>query len=286
MFWMVEWKAWSARYEAIAALVQLYVQAGTFATFADLAGRQIIPQLVDQRALLVGFRDRFASQLPPDAARSLQKHLQGQLAEQQFDAQGAAGLPGALRLLGALAMVKAEIDFCLADKGAHAVRASERAFEHLQRSLIADEDVHAKWRRAFDVGEVACEKLGAVHMLLHGIWAFKANAEGGRTDLILGDSVRDADAARSSDAMVLTEWKMVRDGDDANDSVRTAFRQAERYSRDTLAGFELSTHRYLVLVSLKKLTPIPEAPRTDKCLYVVRNIAVEPLTPSMESRAG
>jgi hypothetical protein len=31
---------------------------------------------------------------------------------------------------------------------------------------------------------LACEKLAGVHLLLHGIWAFKVHAAGERTDLV------------------------------------------------------------------------------------------------------
>jgi len=61
---------------------------------------------------------------------------------------------------------------------------SERAFQHLQRLIVVDDEVRRKWQAAFAKGEVECEKLGAVHLLGHGIWAFKIDASGGRTDLV------------------------------------------------------------------------------------------------------
>ena len=54
---------------------------------------------------------------------------------------------------------------------------SERAFLHLRRLLAVDRDVRAKWKAAYEgkQGEVACEALGAVHLLSHGIYAFKVD---------------------------------------------------------------------------------------------------------------
>ncbi len=64
------------------------------------------------------------------------------------------------------------------------------------------------------VGETACEKLGALHLLSHGILAFKAYAPGERTDLILGDRlVIDDDLIAGTEGIVLTEWKRVKVGD-------------------------------------------------------------------------
>jgi hypothetical protein len=58
---------------------------------------------------------------------------------------------------------------------------------------------------------------------------------------------------RAADAMVLTEWKMVREKDDPAVRATAAMEQAKQYTRDTLAGFELSSRRYIVLVSERVL---------------------------------
>jgi hypothetical protein len=85
---------------------------------------------------------------------------------------------------------------CLSDVQESIRTYSERAFAHLQRSIVADEEIQRKWLCAFGKGEVACEKLGGVDLLSHGIWAFKVDARGARTDLVFQDS--DVDLARSS----------------------------------------------------------------------------------------
>lgn len=80
-----------------------------------------------------------------------------------------------------------------------------------------DETLRLKWINAFDTpraGEISCEQLGGVHLLLHGIWAFKVSAIRERTDLVLGTRlVVDQTVIASTHGLVLTEWKLVRKED-------------------------------------------------------------------------
>ncbi|HKV42078.1 MAG TPA: hypothetical protein VJX67_22930, partial [Blastocatellia bacterium] len=85
----------------------------------------------------------------------------------------------------ALAALEARVSFLLSDTQEVIRFHSERAFVHLQRSIVVDSEVREKWKQAFKEGEPACEKLGSVHLLLHGIWAFKVHSTGARTDLVL-----------------------------------------------------------------------------------------------------
>ena len=106
------------------------------------------------------------------------------------------------------------VDFHLADHEARSRSLVERAFLHLDRLIVADNAVSRAWTNAFKkTGETACERLGGVHLLHHGLWAFKAHGAGARTDLILGTPIKQDDidrAARAAETMVLTEWKCVR----------------------------------------------------------------------------
>jgi len=159
-------------------------------------------------------------------------------------------------------------------------RITERAFIHLQRSIVVDPSIRQRWQEAYNSGEVSCEKLGAVHLLLHGIWGFKASGTGERTDLILGQPLTDlSEVEASADAMVLTEWKVVRKPNEIETKARQAYQQASAYAVGVLGGFELAEYRYLVLVSedvLEKLPDLREGPVT----YRRINIAVSPQTPS------
>jgi hypothetical protein len=84
-------------------------------------------------------------------------------------------------------------------------------FQHLQRLIVVDDEARRKWQAAFAKGEVECEKLGAVHLLGHGIWAFKIDARGGRTDLVYqepaGGLIKEQQYA---EGFVLTGWKIAK----------------------------------------------------------------------------
>jgi hypothetical protein len=83
-----------------------------------------------------------------------------------------------------LAALEGEISYLLRDAEESIRSRAERAFVHLNRSIMVDANVRKNWTTAFTEGETECEKLGAVHLLSHGIWAFKVDAAGGRTDLV------------------------------------------------------------------------------------------------------
>src|SRR5262249_37625118 len=133
---------------------------------------------------------------------------------------------------------------------------SERAFMLLQRMLAVDKDVRAKWNAALAEGEVACERLGSIHLLSQGIYAFKVDAIGARTDLVFPEPPDDALMARTDVGMVLTEWKVATTANAAT-QFADAMSQAERYKVGALAGIELTSYRYLVAVSVDELPSVP-----------------------------
>ena len=153
-----------------------------------------------------------------------------------------------------LAWLRAEIDYHLSDFESVAKRLSERAFVHLQQLIVADDVVRSRWQAAFEAGETACEKLGGAHLLLHGIWGFKVNGPGARTDLVFGEPLGSGIAPeRVAEVLVLTEWKVVRQPTDSIALAERARSQAQAYAVGIMAGIELSSYRYIVLVSQKKL---------------------------------
>lgn len=158
-----------------------------------------------------------------------------------------------------LASFRSEFNHLISDHDAVVGNRVVRAFQHLQRSLLVDEDLRAKWQAAFHNGETACEKLGAVHLLLHGIWAFKTSATGERTDLVLGTRlVIDDGLLASASGLILTEWKLVRTGDRPQNKMNEALAQARRYSDSILNGFEVASERYIVLVGEHEFAGPPE----------------------------
>ena len=129
-------------------------------------------------------------------------------------------------------------------------------------------------------GEVACEKLGAVQLLLHGIWAFKVDARKARTDLVFEEAPSDlAVIQRSADGLVLTEWKKAADDTLAPKLFEEARRQAASYAQGLLAATELTAYRYAIVVSRQQVTS-PEDVREQGVVYRHINIAVAPLVPS------
>lgn len=177
-----------------------------------------------------------------------------------------------------LASIKAEVDYLLRDQSLGLKSTTERAFRHLQRLIAVDPDVQSKWSAAFEEGEVKCEKLGAVHLLWHGVFAFKLNAEGQRTDLIFSDPPL-VDATRSTLGLVLTEWKMLRNAAYLTKTIEDATRQAARYANEGLADVELRDHRYIVIVSRKPIR-LPPDESIKGVTHRSINIAVDPISPS------
>jgi hypothetical protein len=161
---------------------------------------------------------------------------------------------------------------------------TERAFLHLQQLLATDGQVKTKWQDAFTDGETACEKLGAVHLLWHGIFAFKAHTETARTDLVFNEPIEGALVARTDSGLVLTEWKKS-DGTNGIRRFTEAREQARLYSSGILSGIELAGFRYAVVVSQHQLpaAQIPDDAKLDGVTYRHINIAIDPRTPSVQA---
>ena len=186
--------------------------------------------------------------------------------------------------LTSLSAFQSEFKYLIADTQFIARRITERAFIHLQRSIVADEEVRNKWNKAFGKNEEKCEKLGALHLLSHGVWAFKADANTGKTDLILNEPLPPSSVVEgAADALVLTEWKKVNSQGELNKEIQTALKQAERYSSVELGGVELTNYRYLVMVSKEKME-LPEDITKGLIHYRLINIAVNRENPSTEAK--
>jgi hypothetical protein len=196
----------------------------------------------------------------------------------------ASGSSGVTAALTRLASFRAEFEYLIADTDAIARSLVVRAFTHLQRSIVADDLVRERWERAFIAGETACESLGSCHLLAHGIWAFKTSAKGERTDLVLGEALDITDEIRrASQGLILTEWKRVRREGELSQKLREAYEQARRYREGILAGFEVTSTRYLVIVSGDHFD-MPSPKHEGEVTYEYRNIAVAPSTPSQRAR--
>lgn len=285
MIWRDEWASVAARIDGLLNAAQFFVH--TLSINRDdeyhVADEHIAVQAREIVDSLSSFLASHGAAVPQGAAMSLNRFLQdNRLAINNLNVKGLSGLK--LRIT-ALAALRAEVEYHLSDFEAMASKKTERAFLHLQQSIVVDDSMRSKWRRAFESRrEEVCERLGAVHLMLHGIWAFKVDAQGGRTDLVLGGSLTDStNVSRVADALVLTEWKKVGTSNEVEKKAGEARTQIQLYTAGVLAGIELSRYRYVVLVSKEQLVGLEDVQLGSAvCRHV--NIAVTPLPPSGAAR--
>ncbi len=181
-----------------------------------------------------------------------------------------------------LQAIESAVTFSLSVLEEQVLSTTERALQHLQRSLLVDELLRQRWLNAFDKREEQIEALGAVHLLSHGIFAFKVNAAGARTDLVLPDSVP-GDVARYSTGIVLTEWKLVKPKYKPEVKFAEARTQAALYASGPLAAMELRRTRYAIVVS-KQTVQCPPDEERDGVVYRNVNISLSPSYPSKAVR--
>lgn len=285
---MDNWLTLSARIKGLVKAALLYAEMKSFSP-TDIEGGE---RLSEQVRLIFGelktFAERNSGRLSQPVNMSLESFLKNNRdLFQESDSYNDAQLKQTKSAIIALAAFESELSYLLSDSKEIMRRRSELAFVHLQRCIIVDEDFRNKWKTAFETHETACERLGAVHLLHHGIWAFKVNAIGARTDLVFNEPLRDRDidlARKSSEGLVLTEWKVAKEPSDIEDKIKEARRGADLYREGALAGIELTGYRYLVVVTKGQATTLPPDELKDDVVYRHINIAVDPLPPSLESR--
>ncbi len=279
MSWLTEWKAISAQIQGLLEAGSFYAASAPAAyerrdQFA-VANRQLIPHIKQICAILSDFKDNYKDSIPPDAAKSLADLLNKYPDWPVGDDFGYVHIG-----VSFLVSFRAQFDYYISDTSVVAKRLSERAFIHLQRSIVVDSEFRRKWNEAFDIDEPACEKLGAAHLLLHGIWAFKINTAGERTDLIFNERINESSSIEgAAEALVLTEWKRVLSPSKTEAMAADAIKQAARYTVGALGGVVLAGYRFIVLVSKETLT-LPEDYSENGVKYRHINIVVDPKSPS------
>jgi hypothetical protein len=281
--WKSEWDRLSARIAAITGAAAFLALSVTTIKSQPVATNTLI-QNCEQTARLLGeLLSRYRNALPEPAREALARF---QTLWNGANLDGSFGADPKLQAyVVVLASIRSELDQLFADHNQILRSHVKRAFEHLRRSLIVDIDLRKKWVTAFKTkGETSCERLGGVHLLLHGIWAFKVSAAGERTDLVLGTRLAIVDnVAESALGLALTEWKVVRNPDSADQAKAEAKHQAKRYAEGSLSGFELRSDRYLVLVGRDEF-PVPADETEGAITYRVVPIVLEPKTPSESAR--
>lgn len=254
MSWLNEWQALSSRIQGLINAGTFFFRAQHTSSADDREVKRKILLKVAQEILtnLNSFKENYKSILPIVACESLDRFLGDVKRLPAYDVISNGLVSGDVQFaLTSLAAFCSEFSYLISDSQAIARRVTERAFIHLQRSIMVDSDIRQKWCRAFkEEGEPTCEQLGAVHLLSHGIWAFKVDAKGGRTDLVLNESLPSFSKIESvADALVLTEWKLVKTKVELDGKIQLARKQADIYSAGVLGGIEIANYRYLVMVS-------------------------------------
>jgi len=277
--YLVAWRPISARIRGLENAAAVHAGFLTVKSSSPYgADKALQKHCEDIRASVEQFQQSFRNLLPVAANSAINRFMADGGKQIQENSAGDAQL--VRTILVKLVAFEAEMTFCLDSQTERVRSAAELAFMHLQRLIVVDEAYRAKWQTAFAKHETHCEQLGALHLLWHGIWAFKADASGGKTDLIYQEPLQ-AGAAPVALGMVLTEWKIA--GNNAQDAYAAAKHQAALYSGGVLAGVELASHRYLIAVTKKQI--VSPADTTEGAVtYRHINIAVEPESPSTAAR--
>lgn len=286
--WRSEWSAISAKIKGLVEAGNLFFKSiekyseDSFGTIRKV----LFPQAEKTYLLIDNFREDHENQLPEQAIscineflKSFRKNFTDPVPSSTFKYQ----LQVVQNRLISLASFRTELEYHLSNFSDQIRRTAERAFEHLQRCIVADSNYQEKWTSAFKKGEVYCEKLGAIHLLWHGIWGFKVSAEGGRTDLVMGEKIDNPSQVESAFGLILTEWKRGSSSSEAEEKLKEARIQAQKYSVGVLGGIELISPRYIVIVTKDYIT-LPNDIEIGDIKYRHLNIATEPSVPSTASR--
>lgn len=276
MNWILELRQVSRGIESFARAAETYFSTGAGVgrdSASSIRGsfEPAAARLVDRLRVLTS-----DSTLPQEARQIIGEFIE------RWDKNrgGGSGWPGLQFMLGNLSCLKVSLDVFLDDRPSLLAGLVRRSLLHLQRCIVADSSRREEWQRAFREGETTVERLGATHFLLHGLWAFKASAEGERTDLVLGGQLAiTADLHAASEGLVLTEWKLVRSHEEVDRQASQGLRQAMLYGSGSLAGFELANERFIVMVSDRRID-VPQPQVEGETTYTYWNIAVDPAQPS------
>lgn len=237
----------------------------------------LLPELDEISVLLERYRRECAIEIPSGARQALDDYL---AVERASDLN-----IGRLQALATLVILRSRFEYALRASEAEVISLVELAFEHLRRQILVDEQTRTRWQDAFVKGEVQCEKLGAVHLLAHGVWAFKVQGERAVTDLVLAEPAQSTarTIGRVARTVALTEWKLVRDGESVEAKAKEARLQTAAYAAGILGGLELRSRRYVVLVAPHELD-LPDDRVEGRVVYRHVGIVVDPATPSVAAR--
>jgi hypothetical protein len=280
MNWIERWRAISARIIGLIEATNFLLRTYRIENQNTGEVGRLLGELREIQEELIKLRDEYDTQMPPLAVAAL-----SHFCSKRSSDSSPSGSTTELQLLAGVQVFRAKFDYLIRDSEIEVRNATELAFHHLQRLIVVDEDTRKKWKRAYAEGETSCEKLGAVHLLAHGIWAFKVRGGQAETDLVYGETggMTAGQIGRSARAMVLTEWKIVRNAKDAQKKAAEARRETDEYEAGVLGDLELKRTRYIILVGDRQ-NRTPSDLEQHGVLYRHIWIPVEPESPSRAAR--
>jgi hypothetical protein len=277
MTWLTKWQALSARIEGLIQAGELLSRTSRGNDVYSVTGRSIMPELAAIRGEILRFGMAHETELPNDARDALERFKENPAV------RASTNEFSGLSLIVPVAVFRSEFNYLIHSWESEARTLTELAFEHLRRLIFVDQHHRDNWNAAFS-HETRCEQLGAVHLLSHGIWAFKISNRGS-TDLVFGEPMEQhaVQVRRTARALVATEWKRVKNADECAAKASEAQKQLRAYERGVLADLTLTSTRYVVLVSSKTLPAVKDAV-VEEITYRHILIATDPDSPSGEAR--
>jgi hypothetical protein len=169
--WNTKWNAISGRIRGLRSTAALLFASLTpqGKDLSQVSSTHLVPAAKEIVEELRSYHRDFRDILPMNARDAIDAFLKS-----ADTLVAGASIPALARATLALASIQDALDFHLAGSESVGRSVTERAFEHLHRSIVVDHEVRTKWMKAFKDGETECERLGAVHLLLHGIWASRS----------------------------------------------------------------------------------------------------------------
>jgi|WetSurMetagenome_2_1015567.scaffolds.fasta_scaffold56886_1 hypothetical protein len=281
MHWLDQWRALANRIEGLLRAGDYMMSALEIASYDPygVIKKSLEPELDAINSELQALLETGGQAIPAEATQAAKDYLAGGWSlDNKVPKQ-------ALQVLVPIGIFRARFDYFVRDSEIEARSLVELAFEHLRRRIVVDEPYAKQWQQAFREHETWCEKLGAVHLLSHGIWAFKVQALGGATDLVCGEPIEKeiGTIQRTARTLALTEWKLVHSNSEVVSKAAEAKTQAELYASGVLQTVELKRTRYLVLVAEGDLAP-PNDVFSGGITYRHIVVPVNPGNPSQTAR--
>src|SRR6266851_10010407 len=169
MGWQTEWKALSGRITSLLDAGHFYAEMLKVYNSDSVNGaKALLDSAFDIFREIKEFINRTERSLPHAAYVRLLRFLNDYDSHFRGSPTPSEKFERVLFCLTALRSLQSDVDYLLADTEVLARSLVERAFLHLQRGIIADRAIRETWQKAYGKGETECERLGMVHLLLHG----------------------------------------------------------------------------------------------------------------------